>query len=807
MSRSLDDVLAKSSIRSGEPGEPLTQHLAETLRAAFALRQRVGRLTALPDEIRDRFWDLVALAALLHDAGKIAEGFQRMVSGRAPSWGERHEVISLGFLPALVPDPELRAWVAAGVATHHRPLTGGNGRSLSFLYGNVDLAELRERIGKIDPDVTEQLLDWLATTASAAGLPIRRTKGPTDVLAEAYSQLDELFDTWAYKVAPDRGLAAVLVQGAVTLADHLSSAHGALNAYQPIDGTFRTRLEDAWAKTGLQLRPHQRRAAETDGHLVLRAPTGSGKTEAGLLWAAAQVEAIVAATGGVPRVFYTLPYLASINAMAIRLETLLQRSHNRSQGPGDQLVGVSHSRAASHHLAFAINDEDGTDEEEKRVQAARKAVARANATRLFRETVRVGTPYQLLRGALAGPKHSSILIDAPNSVFLLDELHAYDPKRLGFILAATRFWKKLGGRIGVLSATLPQALLDLVDEILGDRVHRVDGHGHGLPARHRLQLRDHHLTDPASVAEIRQHLTSDRSVLVVANNVADAIQLFDQLAPLARQLHGQESALLLHSRFRRCDRSRIEDRIRNRFGVRAGESTARRPGLLVATQVVEVSLDVDFDILHTSAAPLEALLQRFGRVNRIAARPPADVVVHTASYGPRRGGAVEEYADGVYLREPVEGGWAVLSRHDGAVVDEEQANEWLDEVYTSVWGTRWRNDVCRHEQRFTEFFLTFTNPFDDRDHLAENFDELFEGTEAVLRTDLEDYSAALNRAPGAVGRLLAEEYLIPLPWWTPTSYEKDLGVRVVDADYDQERGLLAIRRGPATQVYVPGEVI
>jgi CRISPR-associated endonuclease/helicase Cas3 len=804
MSHPLDHVLAKSPTRPDDPGESLTEHLAKTLEAAVVLSRRVGRLAALPDDIREVFWDVVALAALCHDAGKVAEGFQRMVAGQSRSWGERHEVASLGFLPALVPDPVLRSWVAVGVATHHRPLTGGDGASLEFLYGLVELAELRERIGPIDPHVVDQMLEWLADTAAAAGLTIQPADGPIDLLAEALSQLHEVLDSWTGDVAPERGLAAVLVQGAVTLADHVSSAHGSLHTRQPLDATFRSRLEKAWSEAGLQIRPHQRQAAAITGDVIVRAPTGSGKTEAGLLWAATQVEALAASTGGVPRVFYTLPYLASINTMAQRLETLL---HEFGEGAAHQtpLVGVSHSRAASHHLAVAISTEDGAGEDEK-IDAARKAVARAQATRLFRETVRVGTPYQLLRGALAGPKHASILIDAANSVFVLDELHAYDPKRLGFILATTRFWKDLGGRIGVLSATLPRALLELIEETLGEGVHRVDGRAEQSPARHKLRLRDRHLTDAGSVDEILEHIAAGRSVLVVANNVADAQFVYDRLAPFARQLHGAEGALLLHSRFRRCDRSRIEKVLRSRFGV-GSESLGRQPGLLVATQVVEVSLDVDFDILYTSAAPLEALLQRFGRVNRLGARPPADVVVHTPAYAPRRGGGSEEYADGVYLRHPVESGWAILTRHDGTVVNEEQANDWLDEVYADAWAVKWRELVCHYRQQFAEAFLTFTDPFDDRDQLAEAFDQLFEGTEAVLSADLEEYTIALDQAPGAAGRLLAEEYLIPLPWWTPSRYERRLGVRVVEADYSEERGLLAIHRGPAAGAYVPGEVI
>lgn len=485
--------------------------------------------------------------------------------------------------------------------------------------------------------------------------------------------------------------------------------------------------------------------------------------------------------------FYTLPYLASINAMAARLGELF----------GDrELVGVMHSRAASYHLATAVCPEDG---DEERVEAAKKAVARAAATRLFRETVRVGTPYQLLRGALAGPAHSSVLVDAVNSVFVLDELHAYDPRRLGYILAMARLWERLGGRIAVLSATLPDALAELFRTALDGTIRQVDADTTGARRRHRLVLRDRHLTDPASVAEIAGRLDRGDAVLVVANNVADAQHLFAELSPRA------DTAYLLHSRFRRMDRAGIEEEIRRCFGV----GRPRRSGLVVATQVVEVSLDVDFDRLFTSAAPLEALLQRFGRVNRVAERPPADVVVHAPTYAPRRKGG-EDHADGVYPRPPVELGWDILTRHVGEEVDEGEARAWLDEVYASDWGQEWREAVDKELTTFEDAFLTFAHPFADRDDLAERFDELFDGTEAVLARDRDAYEAALGQVTDmrAAGRLLAERYLIPMPYWGAplTTWEKRLGVRVVEADYDERLGLGRIH-GPAAQTYQAGEVL
>ncbi|MEU7002679.1 CRISPR-associated helicase Cas3' [Nonomuraea sp. NPDC046570] len=801
----LASVRAKSS-RDGRPPEPLTDHLVATRAAARQLSHRVGTLPCLDDGLRPLFWTAVELAALTHDGGKLPTGFQDMLAGRIRVWGERHEVLSLGFLPSLIHDPDLLRWVATAVATHHRPLYGEPGRDLMGLYGDCDVAELRKRIGPIPPRAVPELEEWFRHTAQAEGLPMadppRAQLDTATLLETAYGLLGAVLEQWEERVAPDRGLTAVLLQGAVTLADHLSSAHGWLSLTQPLDGSFRTLLDRRFADQGRTLRPHQVRAETRRGHLLLRAPTGSGKTEAVLLWAATQVTDLAQETGGVPRVFFVLPYLSSINAMADRLQDLFQ-------APGT--VGVAHSKAASYHLAASIAPEDGdeTDQDNDpcRVDAATKAVSRAAATKLFHESVRVATPYQLLRAALAGPAHSGILIDAANSVFVLDELHVYDPQRLGCILASARLWERLGGRIAVVSATLPDVLSDLFTQTLTHPVHLVDAEGLDLPPRHRLRTRDHHLTDPSALTEIRSRLTRDASVLVVANNVAQALELFEELAPDVEERYGEGSALLLHSRFRRGDRNGIEQNIRDRFGT---DLRNRRPGLLVATQCVEVSLDLDFDVLLTAAAPLEALLQRFGRVNRLAARLPADVIVHHPCWTTRRNAPGADYADGIYPREPVETAWQLLAAHADAVVDEANATAWLNHIYATTWGASWREEVRDYCEAFTRRLLTFRRPFDSRSELTAVFDELFDGTEAILANDRDAYADALAQASGQpkAGRLLADEYLIPMPYWAGrlSGYDKKLQVRIIDGDYDPQLGLRAVR-GPAQSTYHPGEVL
>ncbi len=817
----LHTLLAKSnrSGRSGQ-GELLTEHSAATLRASREIAQRVGWLRGLPAHLERTFWDTAAAAALTHDAGKVASGFQEMIQGRSRGWGQRHEVVSLGFLPVLFDTRPDLAWVALGVATHHRALrndAGGGKESLRGLYRDCRLSsdELAREIGSVDRDRARALVGWLATHAREHGVatadPVATGTSdgtvPVDgavILTAAHRLLFDLLDQWDEPVDPDQGLAAVLLQGAVTMADHLSSGHGCLHTRQPLDATYPERLAARLAGAGQPLHRHQTEAAQVDGHLIMRAWTGSGKTEAGLLWASRQTTVISGTCGGVPRVFYTLPYLASINAMTARLA---------ARDIGDEtLIGVSHSRAASYYLSRSLCGED--DDPGDATAAATKALARTGATRLFRETVRVGTPYQLLRGALAGPTHSSILLDSANSVFILDELHAYDARRLGFILAIFSLWGRLGSRVGVLSATLPTSLVDLVRASLhsadsaAPSVTVVEAGHADAPVRHRLRTVDSPLTDPAVQEKIVSRLAAGESVLVVANNVADAQTLYATLSPHAPRLPGgQPAACLLHARFKRRDRAAIEEVVNSRY--RSGlPAENRQPGLVVATQVVEVSLDVDFDVIVTSCAPLDALAQRFGRVNRTGVRPPADVIVCQAEMRPRQNSSTELFADGVYEQVPTEAAWRVLTEHDGEIVSEASLVGWLDDIYDSDWGRRWVQDVTHYRDAFTSGFLTFSNPFDDRSELADSFDAMFDGTEGILAADVDEYAGLLNTATTAHGRLLAADLLIPLPYFGSklARWDRRLGVAVVDGDYDQERGLTAIR-GRAANRYQPGELI
>ncbi|QBS37675.1 type I-U CRISPR-associated helicase/endonuclease Cas3 [Thermaerobacter sp. FW80] len=135
----------------------------------------------------------------------------------------------------------------------------------------------------------------------------------------------------------------------------------------------------------------------------------------------------------------------------------------------------------------------------------------------------------------------------------------------------------------------------------------------------------------AQLAKLAQELASDLAgqspapvVGVVVNRVGGARQVFQQLR---EQVGDEADAVLLTGRIRPYDRDRLLDRIRGRVVAGQRRQDADRPLFVVATQTVEVGADFDFDALVTELAPLEALLQRFGRLNRTGAPRPAPAII------------------------------------------------------------------------------------------------------------------------------------------------------------------------------------
>ncbi|WP_243744503.1 CRISPR-associated helicase Cas3' [Streptomyces hainanensis] len=784
--RSLADVRAKS--RPREDPERLTTHSRIVRDTVDAIEARVADAGILATE--PGFWRRVRRAAVLHDTGKIAAGFQEQLRPGGQPWGQRHEVLSLAYVALLAGaagwGEAERLLVGTLVASHHRPLHPTSAlasqRMLSLaeqynthtnwkeaftetpLPGGQPLVQVRRGLH-------QELTAWLAGMFATDPTPPSAADPP--LADRARDGLEELLAAWALPVKPDVGLLAVLAQGALTLADHAGSAHVPLQTHMPLDA-------DYFARLPYPPYPHQRRAAATDGHLVLVSPTGSGKTESGLAWAARQTPTMP----GQPRVVWTLPYRASLNAARLRLRRDLVPA------PGERLadIGLLHGTVAHTLLNQAVADDCGTNHTTGEATAAQadQARDRANAMRLFSQRVRVSTPHQLLRGAVAGPAYSSVLLEQANSLFVLDELHAYEPEIFGRLCAAMGLWERLGSRVAVLSATLAPPMISLIDDSLARSVTLHRAPPGTSPVRHRLALDETPLEGADGLDRLRGWLGEGHSVLAVVNTVARAQRLFEALAEDARDARPGDpnAALLLHSRFKNRDRDAVERNLLRRHPERDVKETGPRGGLVVATQAVEVSLQLDFDRGAVECAPIEAVAQRAGRVNRRGRHPE---------------GAVEfrvHRTDGDRPYEPaaVAAAWAALTRlvEDGATdLSEQDIDRLLDLAYETEWGSDWLRRARRARDEFATTFLTFTEPFHDRSQFADRLSEKLDGVEVLHHEDIDEYRRRTTGKDGA--QLLAAGLLIPLRYRDlktyRAQYDRGLRVHVIEGDYDPTIGL------------------
>lgn len=308
----------------------------------------------------------------------------------------------------------------------------------------------------------------------------------------------------------------------------------------------------------------QNGSAETRGHLIAVAPTGSGKTEASLLWAERNLRD---SFGG--KLLYLLPTMVTANSMYDRLCAFF----------GTPQVALSHSTAD-------LLLESKAEEQDRDI---RRDVL-FGKTFMFPATV--ATVDQFLTTGFNAKHWTLKELNAMQSVAVIDEVHAYDPWTTGLIISAIRHYGSAGVKFMVMSATMPRFLREELSKALGIENVLCD-ESLTQSSRSRYLVKDCRIQD--DLEAIRQAIADGRRVLVVVNNVKDCQELARNLADLA--------PVCFHSKFIMADRAKKEKEV----------NEAR---LAVATQVVEVSLDIDYDWMFTECAPPDAIVQRAGRVHR-----------------------------------------------------------------------------------------------------------------------------------------------------------------------------------------------
>ncbi len=773
-------LLAKSADRSeGDGPETLADHtwlVLCRLRDFIVLRQDIPNTLARPD-----LWHLLYWGVFLHDFGKAMPGFQMLLRGQKeyqPSWaGQRHEVFSLAFLDWIAPsfsDEDLMH-VSQVIASHHRDFD-----RIFEVYPRRNAVDWQEHFTDFSFSDVQLLHEWLASCGYAwaqhLGLD---TFGVSPVSIDVAVKPD-FIETAAKRISVylkrlkkhekeklwqldvKAGL-EIALRGMICNADHAASAH------YPAPSTLQLSATHLLETRGITSpHAHQLQAQETTGNAILIAPTGSGKTEASLLWAANNLGA------GVNRLFYTLPYQASMNAMDLRLKETFDVDPTVEQSN----VGLLHGRSTLT-VFKRLMEQDAYTAKQAKFQA-REA---KNAAKLNYPPVRVFSPFQMLKAPYRLKGYEAQLVDYFNALFIFDEIHAYEISRLAMILGLMQYLhEQFGANFFVMTATFPKLLQNELQQVLNNPpvIRASDALFESL-RRHRLELINGEIVDAANLEQIYQTALTRQAVLVVCNLVDRAQQVYDFFIAKNNAALDVE---LLHGRFNMRDRNEKEKRINAIAG--HAVSRPRTPTIFIGTQVVEVSLDVDFDTIYTEPAPLEALMQRFGRVNRKQKLPElAPVHVFTAPIDGQK----------IYDERLVQNTLQVFETVVGQPIDEGAVSHWLDTVYSEEYCTEWRETFAAALKEFKAACLDTLQAFNSERMLREQFFDMFDSVEILPECFLEEYEELFNARD-----MRARELLVSISWGRrcqianakllyPFSDNKKHNLDVVALPYTSERGL------------------
>jgi CRISPR-associated endonuclease/helicase Cas3 len=638
---------------------PLLYHLIDVAMVARALwrtamapatKSRIAQTLALPDETTAGNW--LAFLAGLHDIGKGAPGFvqgkwsaglqQILSAGFEPPSSKAktpHGFITAAVLTKLLPtlnlDSEVALPAARIVAAHHGVFPNAHEFSaLVASLGGRKWAEARH-------DIAFQLLracDLEGTSVPSGDL--EREPWLMMVLAGLTAVADWIGSDKTY--FPH-------VQPGCNLLDYRRDAQ---------EKADRALAENGWAWQGssasltfeqiFPFTPNQLQKAvvamgdtlDAPAVVLVESPMGGGKTEAALF-----LSDQLAQRHGQHGCYFALPTQATSNQMFRRMRAFLGARYT------EEIVGIQllHGHAAlSAEFAKARRNADRliTPDSVEGDEGYDDAPANVVAAEWFTQRKRgllapfgIGTVDQALLSVLQARHYFVRLFGLAGKVVVIDEVHAYDAYMSQLLERLLEWLASLGCSVILLSATLPARrrgqLLDAFARGMGvstkpltetepyPRLTWATAQGPGQCALERkpgpkvvIQWKDGHLPvvndAPFPLGEaLRSALGDSGCAAIVCNTVGRAQRVYEAL----KRYFPSSELDLFHARFLFEDRDLREQRTELRFGP---PGTAQRPRrfVLVATQVIEQSLDLDFDLLVTDLAPADLVLQRIGRLHR-----------------------------------------------------------------------------------------------------------------------------------------------------------------------------------------------
>jgi len=573
------EYYAKSE--NGKYTEPLLSHLSNTLDNANKLIEHYGiQENGLQEAIR--------IAAAFHDIGKADYRFQSYLIDKDNTKGLRvyHPLLGLSVLEEvssiLLPKMKYRnifkSLILFAVASHHTSLH-------QDLYEKVvrDENDPIQILTVRDKKHFREIVFELAKKVSIENHHATYQYVPYDT-ASCFKILQQAkydFNIDDYSLSERIRIREyfITIQGILNYSDWLSSGSSAAV------GNANLSIKDNFLPN-----PHhyQLKAKEMSGNVLITLPTGSGKTETAILW-------IMKNYSYGTRVFYTLPTRTTINAMYQRLI-----DPSRGYGLDEKFVSEYFSNV-DLYLALEGNNPKH---------------ANLSLYKHFFYPFNVTTPDQLILSMMNHGRYTLKSFMMRKSLVVFDEIHAYDAETFGLIKGLIKYLQKhYDARFCIMSATFPKVLkkelLSFLDakELIDDR-KALDAEYKKL-RRTRIEYYEGYISQNLEEL-ISCYYEKDKKskVLIVMNTVKRAQGIFRILQDLFRDRgYSQDDLMLIHSRFTFYDRNKLERKL-------IGTKGSNPPRILIATQIVEVSLDIDYDAMFTEACYPDSIVQRAGRINR-----------------------------------------------------------------------------------------------------------------------------------------------------------------------------------------------
>jgi CRISPR-associated endonuclease/helicase Cas3 len=668
-------------------------------------------------ELKERFWEILELACEYHDYGKIHCKFQAMIGNKniKPMKGlpeVRHNLLSPVFVDV---EDELIRKIVRLLVLHHHPV----------------------EVEKVSIESVEMVLRK----------EFKLEKNPIRFMLRKKEENYLRDDVAKMFGIPVDGLILYyrLLKGLLLRIDHASSSKRAKEVEDvPPDDTL-TFVDDFFRQNSKFPNEMQTFVRENrDKNLVIIAPTGAGKTEAGFIYLQ-------------KKGFFMLPYRVSANGIYMRAEKLL-----------GNYTGLLHSSALSYVLEREENKEDIQNNQED------TAFLNYFLSCNFAKPIIISTPDQLMHFVFRYKGFEKYYATALYSRLVIDELQSYDPITLAFIVQGLEVLAQNGGKFLVMTATFPEFLRTRFERMgVEFRVFKDVAKPH-----HHVQIIDESIDNwEDKIVEYSQRA----KVLVVVNTVRKAIELREKLKDKLPH------AKLLHSRFILQHRKEKERDIKTFF-------ESQENGLWITTQLAEVSLDLDADYVFTELSTADSLIQRMGRCNRKGEKGTAtpNVFVFTkacSGIGP----VYDKHLHESTLKNLKEGLW-----------DWDFKWELMESIYSepALVGTKYWEGFKRAESYIKSLWKGGNSLIRSKAEAQDLFRDIT-AVQVIPKQFKEEVESLLKEWEKAKGDFVSRirffnailEYSFSLPVWSVKELERQkihdkLGIYYIEGDYSEDTGFI-----------------